>query len=796
MRYAGCVAGLLSLAVSVLADDFSAPDSKSNPLRLWYSTPASLWNDSLPIGNGRLGGMVRGVVATELISLNEDSVWSGGPLDRLNPDASATLDVVRPLLLQGQISDATFESNLGLTGLPSSMREFMPAGDLQIAFQGQSSATQYERWLDLSDGTAGVYYKAGSVTYKREFLASTPAGVMGIRLTASVPGSLSFFIKIQRPSNQQNRFAESAKAENGDTIVTTFKSNQIEAVIGAQVHIEGGSKRQIGDQIVVSKADEAWIYVDVESSVRTKCPGTALRKKLAAAIASTYPDIRAAHVADYQRLFGRTSLTLGTSSDAQKALSTDARRQALSSGAFDPELVSLYFQFGRYLLISSSRPGTYPANLQGVWNNDMNPAWGSKYTININIQMNYWPAEVTNLAELTEPLFSLMEKLYESGKITAKQMYGASGWLAHHNTDIWGDTAPQDVYAAGAYWPLGGAWLLSHVYEHYRFGGDKEFLKKYYDMLSDSALFFTDFLSDYKGWKVTNPSVSPENSYKNGSISGAMTIGSTIDNSILWELFSNLIEATDVLSLPKSDLITTVETLKSKLPPLRISPTTGALMEWIEDFVESDPGHRHMSPLYGLFPSNEITPADPDIWKAAQALVDRRLSNGSGNVGWSRAWMAVLNARLLRGKSVESDINVLLYNLTYNSLLDSGPPAGFQIDGNFGGCAAIAESLLQSHNGVVRILPALMPSAKSGSFKGLVARGGFVVDAAWENGVFTSATILSRLGGNINITIGTGQMSTLQGQGFTATNSTGSQYLAFTTSPGMNYTIIGSKVTT
>ncbi|ERS98763.1 hypothetical protein HMPREF1624_05551 [Sporothrix schenckii ATCC 58251] len=771
--------------------DILSPNSKSHPLRLWYTSPALYWNDSLPIGNGRLGGMVKGSPSSDLVYMNEDSFWSGGPLNRTNLSAFSSWQTVQQLLLQGNVSAATFEANLGLAGVPSSTREYMPGGDFQIVFQNQAWAQTYERWLDLSDGTAGVYYTAGSVAYQREYLSSAVADVVAIHLTASVPGSLNFYIKFQRSSSSQNRFAETAYAENGDTIVSTFLGNQIRGVFAAQVRTTGGSKRQVGDQILVTGADEAWIVTDIETSVREPNPLAAAKKKLASALSSTYDALRSQHVADYQTLFNRASLSLGASSEAQKALSTDQRRQALARGEFDAELASLYFQFGRYLLISSSRPHTLPPNLQGIWNNDMNPAWGSKYTVNINLQMNYWPAEVTNLPELTEPLFSLLETAYVSGKKTAKQMYGAGGWCLHHNTDLWGDSAPQDIYSPASYWALGGAWLLQHVYEHYLFTGDKAFLKKYYYLLYEAAQFFHDTLDDYQGWKVTNPSVSPENSYRNGSVSGAMTVGSTIDNSILRELFANLRDATTILDLPHTPLVAQAMDLHAKLPPLRVSPTTSVLMEWIEDFVETDPGHRHLSPVYGLYPGREITPSDATIWNASRAFVDRRVYHGSGNIGWSRAWIMSLHARLHDGRGAENDLFYLLSNLTYNSLLDSGPPAGFQIDGNFGGCAAIAETLLQSHNGVVKVLPALLPSALNGSFSGLVARGGFVVNATWANGLVSHVAVLSRLGNLLNLTLGTGQsLSLSEALPFNSSRVNASVSLTMKTAPGATYNFV------
>lgn len=368
---------VLFWACLVIAEDFPPPNSQSNPLRLWYASPGLLWNDSLAIGNGRLGGMIRGGPATEVISTNEDSFWSGVETNRHNPSAVDSLKKAQSLLLQGSIADATLEANLGLSGTPSSMRVYQPGGDLQIVYQGLGSISNYERWLDLGDGTAGVYFKSASITYKREYFASEPAGVLAIRLTASSPASLSFYVKFQRPSNQQNRFTEASYAENEDSIIATFRAGDVRAVFGARVKIIGGSKRQIGDQIQIVKADEVWIYSDTETTVRHQNPLDQVKRKLAAAISSTYAELREAHVKDYQKLFKRATLSLGRSSDEQKSLSTDARRMALSGGAFDPEFVALYFQFGRYLLISSSRAGTYPANLQGIWNNELSPAWVS-----------------------------------------------------------------------------------------------------------------------------------------------------------------------------------------------------------------------------------------------------------------------------------------------------------------------------------------------------------------------------------------------------------------------------------
>lgn len=393
MRFVPFIA---TLVAAVLADDFAAPNSKANPSRIWFPAVGKYWNDSLPIGNGRLGGMVKSDSSTELIYINEDTLWSGGPLKRINQNAQSSLKRVQQLLLQGDIAQATLESNLGLSGTPSSMREYMPGGDFQIFFQNQTgSVSGYERWLDLEEGVAGLYYKRGGVTYKREYLVSEPAKVMAVRLTASQPGSLSFYIKFQRPSNQQNRFAEESYSEDGDTIVSKIREGSIEAFFAARVHNVGGSKRQIGDQIQVVNADEAWIYIDMETNVSFNKPKDEAKRKLAEAMSSTYSEIRAAHVSDYQSLMNRTSLNLGKSTEAQRAMSTGDRRKALAN-AFDPELLSLYFQFGRYLLIASSREGTMAANLQGIWNNLRDPAWGSKFTININIQMNYWPADVTS----------------------------------------------------------------------------------------------------------------------------------------------------------------------------------------------------------------------------------------------------------------------------------------------------------------------------------------------------------------------------------------------------------------
>ncbi|KXJ90392.1 Six-hairpin glycosidase-like protein [Microdochium bolleyi] len=786
--------------------DFSPPNSAAHPLRLWYTSPGTLFNTSLPIGNGRLGGMIRGATTQETISTNEDSFWSGTAMDRLNPDAPATLKTVQQLLLRGEVPKAELEAALGLSGTPTSMRIYQPGGDLRIKYDGVSTAniTGYERWLDLADGSAGVYFRdaISGVAYRREYIASAPADVLAVRLTASKPGMLSVRVKFERPSTGQNRLVDKSYAEDKHSLFATYSSGEIRAVTGARVSHVGGTSRQIGDNVQVVGADEVWIYSDTETSVRHPENLLAVVKaKLAAAAARTYQEIRDEHVKDYQGLFGRAEVSLGKSSDDQRKNATDMRRQALGKAEklFDPDFVSLYFQFGRYLLISSSRPGTFPANLQGIWNDELSPGWGSKYTININLEMNYWPSQVTNLQELNDPLFALIEKVYTSGKRTAKEMYNARGWLAHHNTDIWGDTAPQDIWAPGAYWPLGGVWLLSHVWEHYLYTRDAAFLEKHYYLFHEAAEFFADFLTEYKGWKVTNPSTSPENSYKNGSITGAMTVGSTMDNSLLRELFDNLLAATEVLGKDTgSEFLTTVKELRAKLPPLAISSRTGRLMEWIEDFNETEPGHRHLSHLYGLFPGSEIKQGDGKIWDAAGKALDWRVSNDAGDMGWSRAWTLALHARVRNGAEVEKDITALLFNLTHDSLLDAGPPASFQIDGNFGGTAGVAEALLQSHEYhgtggeeaiLIRLLPALPPSSKEGHFKGFLARGGFEVSAEWEGGKVTKVLVESKLGGKVAVTAAdTGVELTVERGGGSA-----AEVLVLDTQAGGKYTLIGSS---
>ncbi|KAH7141820.1 Six-hairpin glycosidase-like protein [Dactylonectria macrodidyma] len=785
-RAAAAVLALAAWAPAVaVAAAISPPDSAKVQNRLWESAAGSYYNDSFLIGNGRIGAALPGTPVSEKIHVNEDSFWSGGQLHRVNPDALNYMPQMQSLVVNGQIKNAATLASFAYAGTPVSARHYDFLGDLELTMNHSSSVTNYERWLDLADSTAGVYYQVSGVSYQREYIASNPAGVIAIHITSDHAGTVNFNVHLRRGSSL-NRWEDYSEKLGNDAIVMGGGSGGKEAVAfvaGAKVVASGGKVFTIGDYVKCEGADEAWVYFSAWTSFRKDNPRDAVIKDIEAAAASTYNSIRSAHVGDYQELASRVSLNLGESSDEQKAMTTSGRMLALSK-AFDPELASLYFQFGRYLLISSSRHGTLPPNLQGIWSADIDPQWGSKYTININTEMNYWPSLVTNLAELNTPLWDLIDIMRTTGSNTANSMYGAKGVVAHHNTDLWGDTAPQDNYVSSTFWPSGFAWLVTHLFEYYLFTGNQDMLAEKYDTLVDAATFYLDFLTDYKGWKVTNPSISPENTYHipGSKSTAALTCGPTIDNSLVWALFGMVLDTQAVLGIQDHALAKRISVMRSQLPPLRVSPTTGGIMEWIEDYTETDPGHRHFSLLWGFYPGSQITPSNATTFAAAQKTLYRRLSNGGGDTGWSRAWSVSLAARSFNASSVGDSLTTLLEAYTYpNSLLNTGPPASFQIDGNFGGTAGVAEALVQSHEYVVaghsttkrmiaahlgdknkipliRLLPALPPlwaSNGGGSVTGLLARGGFEIDMVWgEEAHLTNATITSKIGGQAWITLG------------------------------------------
>lgn len=768
------------------------PNSSAIPSRIWGTTPGVQYNESFLIGNGRLGAAVSGAPQSETMPVNEDSFWSGGLLDRVNADALAYMAEMQSLIANGQPGEASTLAGFAYAGTPVSTRHYDRLGDLQLSMDHGSSVSDYERWLDVHDGTSGVYYTVDNVTYMREYMASNPDDVIAIRIAADKPGAVGFDVHLRRGASL-NRYQDYAQKVGIDTVVIGGGSasvNAIEFASGARVVARGGTVKTIGDTILCDGADEAWVYFTSWTSFRKSDPRSAVLADLAAISSSNdaYANIRAAHVFDYQNLAGRVALDLGSSSDEQKVMNTSDRMAALSSSGFDPELVALYFQFGRYLLISSSRDKTLPPNLQGIWNDDFDPQWGSKYTININTEMNYWPSLVTNLAELNGPLFDLIDTMHVRGTQTAKKMYNARGGVCHHNTDLWGDTAPQDNYMTSTFWPSGLAWMATHIWEHYVFTGETDTLRQHFPALRDAALFYVDFMTDYKGWKVTNPSSSPEHAYyiPGTTETTAISAGPTIDNSLVWTLFGMVLDAQQVLGIKDQELTRELVETRAQLPPLRLN-AYGGIMEWIEDYNETEPGHRHFSHLFGLYPGNQITVSNEMTFSAAATSLQRRLDNGGGGTGWSRSWAISLAARLFNASSAAESVVTLLKDYTYyTSLLDTGPSAAFQIDGNFGGTAGIAEMLVQSHEYVsssmstdsegvgvpgpayvgdegekfilIRLLPAL-PSSwcryGGGRVTGLAARGGFEVDVGWdEAGKLTSATLTSLLGSEVWVTLG------------------------------------------
>lgn len=747
------------------------PAIAQQDLELWYSAPAKQWTDALPVGNGRLGAMVFGKYDHEHIQLNEESVWAGSKINNNNPQALAHLPQIQAALFKGAYKEALDLSSRYLVGTPPRVRSYQPLGNLFINYAWKGKAQQYKRSLTLNTGIATTTYTADGNKIVQEVYASAPQDVIVVSISATRPFDTEFFLSREQDTHDYKSTPDMAWfsgqiEDKEDPLAGPGGKHMRFTGVLKILHTDGKAASLVTDSsagyrvksaknivlLLTGATDYNFDELNFDPAID---PLAICKTKINKAAAFPAATLKKLHVKDHRSFFDRVSFTLGEGKDPMTTMPTNERLERVRSGATDLGLIVLYYQYGRYLLMGSSRsPGRLPANLQGIWNEAYNAPWNADFHTNINLQMNYWPAETGNLPEATAPLAHFMEKLTVPGGVTAKEMYNADGWTLHHLTDAFGRTGVADgVWGVS---PMAGPWMTFPLYRHYEFTGDTNYLRDIaYPIIKGSVDFVLDFLiRSPQGYLVTNPSHSPENAFfvpnSNRKESSQLCYASTIDIEITQGLFNNFINAATILHVD-AGLVNKVKAAQQQLPPIKIG-TNGTIQEWIEDFEETEPGHRHMSHLLGLYPLNLISPQTPDLYEAAKKTIERRLANGGGHTGWSKAWIINFYARLQDGEKCGEQVQSLLQNSTLISLLSTHPP--FQIDGNFGGAAGIAEMLLQSQNNEIHILPALPSSWANGKITGLRARGGYTIAMSWQSGRLTQLTITADKAGTHSVRYG------------------------------------------